>query len=159
VCTIYIDRNVIGLDSCAVSTLISEEVLSAYPFSFGSPPRHSRALSNQKLLPGSAHFREVSEWGVDEERGDEERSDEERGDEERGGEERGDEERGDEERGDEERCDEERSNEERDDEDREVEKQRKFGRRRWKGRIITPVVEQENVFRVTCIREAARSMD
>jgi hypothetical protein len=121
VCTIYIDRNVIRLDSCAVSTLISEEVLSAYPFSFGSPPGHSRALSNQKFLPGSAHFREVYEWGVDEERGGEERSDEERGDEERGDEERGDEERGDEERGDEERCDEERSSEERDDEGREVE--------------------------------------
>jgi hypothetical protein len=116
VCTVYIDRNVIRLDSCAVSTLISEEVLSAYPFSFGSPPGHSRALSNQKFLPGSAHFREVYEWGVDEERGGEERSDEERGDEERG-----DEERGDEERGDEERCDEERSSEERDDEGREVE--------------------------------------
>jgi hypothetical protein len=121
VCTVYIDRNVIRLDSCAVSTLISEEVLSAYPFSFGSPPGHSRALSNQKFLPGSAHFREVYEWGVDEERGGEERSDEERGDEERGDEERGDEERGDEERGDEERCDEERSSEERDDEGREVE--------------------------------------
>jgi hypothetical protein len=126
VCTVYIDRNVIRLDSCAVSTLISEEVLSAYPFSFGSPPGHSRALSNQKFLPGSAHFREVYEWGVDEERGgeersDEERGDEERGDEERGDEERGDEERGDEERGDEERGDEERSSEERDDEGREVE--------------------------------------
>lgn len=34
----YISRNVIDLDSCAVLTPISENVLSAYPFGFWSQP-------------------------------------------------------------------------------------------------------------------------